>query len=130
MIYISQASDGSSVINLALGNDEVLRVPLTVDDAGTEYEMSENEYLIFSVREKPTEDSPLLLEIESDRGSNDIEFRHADTEEMVPGFYSAEVQLMTGDGKKKTVWPKLTGNARTNTNNRKNFCLMTKVVYR
>lgn len=129
MIYISQASDGGSVINLTVGDDATLNVPLKTDD-GEDYEMTQNEYLIFSVREKASEDSPLLMEIESERGSNDIDISHDDTAELTPGFYSAEIQFMGDDGKRITVWPKLTGNSRTSASNRKNLCLMTEVVYR
>lgn len=129
MIYISSNSDGSSVINLTVGDDATLTVPLKTDD-GEDYEMTQNEYLIFTVREKPSPDSTAFIEIQSDPGSNDINITHNDTASMIPGFYSAEVQLMANDGKRITVWPKLTGKARTSFSNRKNFCLMTEVVDR
>lgn len=129
MIYIDTKSGGGSVINLTIGDDATLEIPLKTED-GENYEMGENEYLIFSVREKPTEDSLLLIEKESDKGSNEIVLSHSDTSGMSTGFYSAEVQLMTEDGKRITVWPKLVGNERTSSANRRNFCLMTEVVYR
>lgn len=127
MIYISTNSDGSSVVNLTVGDDATLTIPLKTDDGQT-YVMAVDEHLIFSVREKASPDSQLLFEIMSDNGSNDILFTHNDTKDMAPGFYSAEAQLMTSDDKRITVWPKLTGKERTNTGNRKNFCLMTEVV--
>ena len=126
MIYIS---DNNSVVNLTVGDDAVLTIPLKTDD-GEDYDLAEHEYLIFTVREKPNEESPILLEIQSAEQSNDIVFTHADTADLTPGFYSAEAQLMTSDGKRITVWPKLEGNARTSNANRRNFCLMTEVVYR
>ena len=129
MIYISSDSSGMDVINLTRGDDAELTVPLT-DDAGEPYEMGETEYLIFSMREKPVPESELLLELESEPGTDIITFTHADTADMAVGFYSAEVQLMTSDGKRVTVWPKLTGGQRTSANNRKNFCLMSEVVMR
>lgn len=129
MIDVETSRDGMSVINLTVGDDASLSVTLKQSD-GTEYEMSEYEYLIFSVREKPNIDSELLIEIESERGSNEIVFRHEDTENLSPGYYSAEAQLMTEDGKRITIWPKLSGNNKTSNSNRKNFCLMTEVVYR
>ena len=129
MLYISTDQNGSSVINLTVGDDATLSVDVHLDD-GTEYDMGANDYLVFSVREKPNEDSPLLLEIESESGSTDIIFRHGDTSGLSPGYYSAEVQLMPEDGKRFTIWPKLTGNSKTSQANRKNFCLMTEVVYR
>lgn len=129
MIYISNPSDGGGVINLTVGDDATFTVLLKTDD-GDDYVMTEHEYLIFSVREKASLDSPILLEIDSELGSNDILFTHDDTKDMLPGFYSAEVQLMTDDAKRITVWPKLEGNSRTSSANRKNFCLMTEVVDR
>lgn len=122
MIYVS-----NGVINLTVGDDATLTVPLKTDN-GEDYVMTAHEFLIFSVREKASLESPLLLEITSDLASNDINFAHDDTKDMAPGFYSAEVQLMTDDGKRITVWPKLEGNSRTSASNRKNFCLMTEVV--
>ena len=122
MFYIE-----NDVINLTRGDDAVLTVPLTTDE-GEAYTLTEEEYLTFGVRELPDEGSELLMEIRSQPGSNDISIAHEDTEAMAPGFYSAEVQLTTRDGQRVTVWPKLTGSARTSTANRKNFCLMTEVV--
>jgi len=122
MFYIE-----SDVINLTRGDDAVMSVPITAPD-GTEYTMEPGEYLIFGVRELPDESSEVLLEIESDPGSNLISFAHADTEDLDVGFYSAEIQLMTQDGQRVTVWPKLTGTNRTSIANRRNFCLMTEVV--
>ena len=129
MIYITPVSEGSDIINLTVGDDATLTVPLKTDD-GEAYTMTSAEYLIFSVREKASLESPLLLEIESELGSNDIVFTHDGTKDMEPGFYSAEVQFMSNDGKRITVWPKLEGNSRTSASNRKNFCLMTEVVDR
>lgn len=129
MIYISEDSKGGSVINLTVGDDASLTIPLKLDD-GTEYALGPVEYLIFNVRETPTEDSDLLIDIESEPGTNVIEFSHDDTAGLDPGYYSAEVQLMMSDGKRITVWPKLKGNERISTENRKNFCLMTEVVYK
>ena len=126
MIYLGQDSNGD-VINLTRGDDAIIEVPLTIND-DEEYEMDSNDYLIFAVRELPSPDSPVLLSIASDHGVNKIVFSHDDTKDMDIGFYSAEIQLMTSDGMIYTVWPKLTGNARTSKSNRKNFVLMTEVV--
>lgn len=128
MINIETNKDGMSVINLTVGDDASLNIDLKSDD-GNEYKMSDQEYLIFCVREKPVIDSALLINIESDKGSNEIVFTHDDTMNLSPGYYSAEAQLMTEDGKRITVWPILKGNNKTSNSNRKNFCLMTEVVY-
>lgn len=129
MIYISRTSDGSDVINLTRGDDATLTVPLKTDD-GEPYALGVNECIIFSVREKPDEESELLIEITSENGSNDIVFTHEMTAGLEVGYYSAEAQYMSEDGKRITVWPKLSGGAKTSKANRKNFCLMTEVVYR
>jgi len=126
MIYISRGKEDMQVINLTRGDDAALTVALTGDDGA--YELGEGEYLIFGLRELPTEDSTLLLSLRSNNGSNIIRFAHSDTEAMQIGMYSAEIQLMKEDGSRVTVWPKLTGGSRTSTANRKNFCLMTEVV--
>ena len=126
MIYISRGKEDMQVINLTRGDDAALTVALTGDDGA--YELGEGEYLIFGLRELPTEDSTLLLSLLSNNGSNIIRFAHSDTEAMQIGMYSAEIQLMKEDGSRVTVWPKLTGGSRTSTANRKNFCLMTEVV--
>lgn len=123
MIYVE-----NNVINLTRGDDAVLTVPLKTQD-GEEYTLGDEEFLIFSVREFPTEDSELLIEIESDPGSNQIVFTHDITANLNCGLYSAEVQMITDDGLRYTVWPKLSGASRYSTKtNRKNFCLMTEVV--
>ena len=128
MIFIDKASDGSKVINLTIGDDAVLEIPLKTDD-GEEYDMGENEYLIFTVREKANENSPIMFELESEKGSNEIVISHGDTKDFNPGYYSAEVQFMADDGKRITVWPKPVGNGKTSQGNRKNLCLMAEVVY-
>ena len=122
MIYFE-----NDVINLTRGDDATLDVQLQ-DGNGNEYTMTENEYLIFGIREQPIDDSSIILEIHSDNGSNVIKFTHDLTQDIDVGFYSAEIQLMTNDGQRVTVWPKLTGNSRTSRSNRKNFCLMTEVI--
>lgn len=124
MIYVS-----NNVINLTVGDDAVLTVPLK-DAEAHPYTMDPREYLIFALKETPTDESPVLLEINSESGSNQINFTHNDTKDLDVGFYSAEVQLMTVDGQRVTVWPKLEGNNRTSKSNRRNFCLMTEVVTR
>ena len=132
MIYISSGADGSSVINLTRGDDATLVIELTVSDNDSsvvrEYVMDEDEYLIFSVREKPSSDSPLLLELRSQPGLNEIDFTHDDTADLEVNAYSAEIQLMTGNNQRYTVWPKLTGNNRISKSNRKNFYIMSEVV--
>lgn len=129
MLYITEYRDGTRTINLTKGDDAVLEVPLNNID-GEEYVLGETEFLIFSVRVLPREDSELLVHIESVPGSNRIVIGHHDTKDLEVGAYSAEVQLMTSDGKRVTVWPKPVGKFKMkDTANRKNFILMPEVVY-
>ena len=122
MIYVE-----NDVINLTRGDDATLTVPMTTG-AGETYEMAGDEYLIFGVRQAPTEDAEVVLEVNSPPGENAIHLSHGDTSQLPVGFYSAEIQLMTSDGKRVTVWPKLTGARRISRGNRRNFCLMTEVI--
>ena len=129
MLYISEDKDGGEVVNLTRGDDACLEVPMKNAD-GEFYKMGETEYLIFGVRRVPRLDSELLISIESAPGSNRIIFSHADTADQDVGEYSAEVQLMTAEGKRITVWPLPQGRQRIKENiNRKNFVLMPEVVY-
>ena len=128
MLYISESKDGAEVINLTRGDDAVIDVPME-DADGETYTMGETEYLIFAVRKIPNRNSELLVQIESNRGSNQIVFDHEDTKDKAVGEYSAEIQLMTVDGKRITIWPTPTGKYATNENiNRKNFILMPEVI--
>lgn len=129
MIFIDKASDGSKIINLTVGDDAVLEIPLKTDD-GEDYKMEETEYLIFTVREKANEDSPVVFELESEKGNNEIHISHEDTSGIIPGYYSAEAQFMAADGKRITVWPKPVGSRKISQGNRKNFCLMSEVVFK
>ena len=129
MLYLEETRDGSIKINLTRGDDAVIEVPLqNIDEE--EYVLGEDEYLIFDVRAVPREDSELLIHITSIPGSNRIVFTHEDTVNLEPGQYSAEIQMMTSDGKRITIWPKPTGKFKIkDTANRKNFILMPEVVY-
>ena len=104
MLYITENRDGSRIINLTRGDDAVIEVPLYNDDK-EEYVLGETEFLIFSVRVLPREDSDLLVNIVSVPGSNRIVIGHHDTKDLDVGVYSAEIQLMTSDNKRITVWP-------------------------
>ena len=130
MIYVTKDAKDRDVINIHRGDDGALTIPL-VDKATKEtYEMGPTEYIIFSVRERPDEASPLLLESETEPGSNVVVLTHEQTAAMDVGEYSADAQLMTRDGLRDTVWPELKGKDRTSTENRKNFCVMPEVTYR
>lgn len=117
-------------IYMVRGDDEELDV-VTKNADGTDYEMQPEDILTLTVRSKPTEDSLPLIQISSAPGSTRIVIRHEDTAEMAYGSYSADVQLMTGDGRRKTVWPDLDTGAtstRMRASNIGNFNLASEVT--
>ena len=130
MLYISEDKrNKTQTINLTRGDDAVLEVSLKNINS-EDFTLGKSDYLIFDVRVLPRKESKLLLHIESTPGSNRIVFRHDDTASLKIGEYSAEVQMMTSDGKRNTVWPKPLGDYKINEKlNRSNFILMPEVVY-
>lgn len=110
-------------IYMVRGDDEVLAVALDG------YEMGEADTLTLTVRELPSADSKVLLAITSAPGSDRIVISHADTAEVAYGAYSADVQLMTAEGLRRTVWPtNITENSRQRVANMKNFMLVSEVT--
>ena len=129
MLTITEDKNGQQVVNLSRGDDAIIEVPLK-DLNGDDFILGETEYLIFDVRVLPREDSELLIHIVSAPGSNRIVFDHNDTKDLEIGQYSAEIQLMTADNKRSTIWPEPVGKQKINDKiNRKNFVLMPEVVY-
>ena len=98
------------------------------DDEGNVYEMQEGDYLTFSMREFPEEESELLVQIHSI--TNIIVFNPSDTKNVEPGLYSADVELTTADGKKRTVWRHIPEEVkkRGQVRNWENFILMPEVT--
>lgn len=120
----------SDAIWMYRGDDEALEIELTVGD-GERYEMQPGDVLTLTVRETPSADSAPLLQIDSAPGVNRIVIRHADTAELEYGQYSADIQLTTADGVRKTVWPPLEASSlRTRARNLKNFNLVSEVTMR
>lgn len=129
MIKITEDKNGQQVVNLSRGDDAALEVPLK-DLNNEPFELGETESLIFDVRVLPREDSELLIHIVSVPGTTRIVFTHDDTKDLEVGPYSAEIQLMTADKKRITIWPEPIGKLKIKDKiNRKNFILMPEVVY-
>lgn len=115
-------------IYLRRGDDEVLEVNL---NAGSDtVQMGEGETLTLTVRELPSLDSPVIFSTTSAPGSNRIVIRHADTAGAEYGEYSADVQLLTADGLRKTVWPNIDEEnlPKARAANLKNFILLPEVT--
>ena len=98
------------------------------DEQGNEYKMQEGDYLTFSVRELPTKDSKLLIQIHSI--TNTIVFNPADTADVEPGQYSADVEMNTADGKRFTIWCYIPEEKRDKgkVKNWKNFIVLPEVT--
>lgn len=115
-------------IYLRRGDDEVLEVNLSA--GGETAQMGEGETLTLTVRELPSLDSAIIFATTSAPGSNRIVIRHADTADAEYGEYSADVQLMTADGLRKTVWPDIDEDnlPKARAANLKNFILLPEVT--
>ena len=109
---------------LTRGDDAVLEVSLTA--AGKPYEMQPGDVLQFTARKLPSVDSPVLVRVQSETPR--IVLRHEDTKDLAVGQYSADVQLMTGDGKRITVWPILDADLRSRVTNWRNMIIMPEVT--
>lgn len=110
-------------IYVVRGDDEVLSVALEG------YEMAAGDVLTLTVRELPTAESAALITVKSAPGSNRIVLSHADTANVPYGAYSADVQLLTADGLRRTVWPtNITDPARARGSNMKNFIVVSEVT--
>lgn len=115
-------------IYMRRGDDEVLEVNLS---SGTEsVQVGENETLTLTVRELPSLDSGMVFSSTSAPGSNRIIINHSDTAEADYGEYSADVQLLTAEGHRKTVWPDIDESAppKANAKNLKNFIILPEVT--
>ena len=110
------------------GDDESFEATIT-DDSGAAYEMQDGDVLVFTVRGAANAESPVLIQIESMSGSSTIVIAHDDTAEIPVGAYSADLQLITAGGLRKTVWPQLSmDNSDLSTGNMRNFILAREVT--
>lgn len=114
-------------IYITRGDDAVLEINAT-DQNGEAYAMQEGDVLTLTVRELPSRNSVILLEIPGAPGSNRIPIRHEDTADAEVGRYSADVQLTTADGRRQTIWPELTGSAQYKEKAFRNFIIMPEVT--
>lgn len=121
-----------TAIWLVRGDDERIDVPLYVarNDELVPYEMQPGDTVTLTVRNEPDADSPILLQITSAPGQTVIPIRHADTKNLPLGRYSADIQLMTADGLRKTVWPDFEAGSsnRWRVRNTRNFYLVSEVT--
>lgn len=115
----------NDMVYLTRGDDAVLEVALA-QDGDVPYEMQPGDEMVFTVRALPSAESPVLLRVPSQSGR--IVLRHEDTADLEVGQYSADVQLLTADGKRITVWPMLSESQRKRVRNWKNMTIMPEVT--
>lgn len=113
-----------NVIYLTRGDDAELGIEIH-DEDGTAYEMQKGDVLVMTVREKPSAQSNVVFQVESE--TNQITIAHADTADKEVGRYSADIELRSG-GKIHTIWPTLDGGNRYRENNFRNFIIMPEVT--
>lgn len=121
-----------TAIWLVRGDDERIDVPLYVakNDELIPYEMQPGDTVTLTVRKEPDADSPILLQITGAPGQTVIPIRHADTKNLPLGRYSADIQVLTADGLRKTVWPDFEAGSsnRWKVRNTRNFYLVSEVT--
>lgn len=116
-------------IYMVRGDDEALDVSLTLDDGETPYELQPEDVLTLTVRRETSQDSEVLLQISGVPGGARIPILHEDTAQLEYGEYSADIQLRTADGLRKTVWPVLEASRqRLRAGNLKNFNIASEVT--
>lgn len=115
-------------IYMRRGDDEVLNV--TVTAGGEPITPGENETLTLTVREQPIRDSPVVFSTTSAPGSTRIVINHADTTKAEYGEYSADIQLITAEGRRKTIWPDIdeSNPPKPSDRNMKNFIILPEVT--
>lgn len=112
IIYITRGDDAEFEVNV-------------VDAEGELYTMVDGDELIFTVREIPDYESPVIFSVKSTSPS--ITLSHDDTENVDVGRYSADIELRTG-GLRRTIWPMLSEGARYRVKNFRNFVVMPGVT--
>ena len=118
----------NDAIYMVRGDDEVIEVS-TVDSNGDEYVLGPNDVLTLTIRSAPKRESEIIFSVSSAPGSNRIIIRHENTAQMEYGAYSADIQLTTADGYRKTVWPPLTDStSRLRSGNMRNFNIASEVT--
>ena len=114
VIYLTKGDDGTLPVNVFLNREP--------------YTMGPDDVLTITVREMPDKGFPVLLSTHSLPGSNNLVFVPSDSADIDPGKYSADIELVDGSGKRRTIWPKLEGKLRYSGKNYENFVVMPEVT--
>lgn len=117
----------NDVIYITRGDDAAIDVAAYLDEEQSEeYELQDGDKFIFSVRKIASAGSELVFAVESTTGR--IFFSHEDTADKEIGKYSADIQLVTSNGDRHTIWPKFEVTKPSKEFNYKNFCIMSEVT--
>ena len=115
----------SDIVYLTRGDSAVMSVTLT-DDSGAAYTMQDGDTLTLTVRETPSADADIVIQVVS--ATTDITISPEDTEDAEVGQYSADVQLTTSDGHIYTVWPPFDTGKLKSEKNWKNWWITPEVT--
>ncbi len=95
------------------GDTGGIKITSILLEDGTEYTLQDGDTITLTVRSKPADDSPILLQIVSK--TNELILKPEDTANIAPGKYSADIQLDTVTGDRFTIWPDKSARAMTPT---------------
>ena len=122
----------NDVMYITRGDDEVFDADVGIKDGENfvPVDLGATETLTLTVRETPEKTSPVIFASTSVPGSKRIVIRHADTADAEYGKYSADIQMLTADGLRKTVWPVVDENniPSASARNMKNFVILPEVT--
>lgn len=104
---------------IAIARGECAALDVKIETDGGAYEFGEDDIVVLTVRELPSEDSPVILRAESAPGEGVIVL-HEDATDIEPGRYSADICLLRG-GCGYQIWPELDAGRDYRERNRKNF---------
>lgn len=119
---------------MIVANDEYIAITrgdcgiiqVTIDIGDEAYEMTAEDTIELTVRDKPTSESPVILHKVGAAGIAQIVLHTEDTK-IAPGQYTADVQLNHGDCR-YTIWPEIDPTKDYKVKNRKNFIVTAEVT--
>lgn len=97
MLYI----DDDNTIHLTRGDTARIAVPITNEQTGTDYEMSEKDILTLTVKKRESDSNIIFQKINT--GSHNFHIEPSDTKDVSFGKYVYDVQLTTESGDVYTV---------------------------
>ena len=117
----------NGVLKHTKGDTGGIHIKSIVIDDGSAYTLAAGDTITFTVRQKPTKDSDVLIQVETT--TMDIPISPSDTANVKPGKYSADIELKTAYGDIYTIWPpKANSRFQPNLSNFENFWLWPEVT--